>query len=49
MNYLPDAIHANEDYLTIFKNKWKEFKLVEYIHLVDQVVMIFEKLAGEKN
>ncbi len=23
--------------------------MVEYIHLIDQVVLIFERLAGEKN
>lgn len=49
MSHLPDAIQGNEDYLGIFKNKWKEFKMVDYIHLIDQVMLIFEKLAGEKN
>ena len=49
MNYLPDAIQGNDDYLAIFKNNWKELKMVDYISLIDQVILIFERLAGEKN
>lgn len=49
MNYLPEVIQINEDCLSIFKNNWKETKLIDYIHLIDQVILIFEKLAGEKN
>jgi len=35
--------------MAIFKNNWKETKLVDFVHLVDQIVLIFERLAGEKN
>ena len=49
MNYLPDVALQNDDYLGIFKNNWKQSKMIDFIHLVDQVLLIFERLAGEKN
>ena len=49
MNYLPDVALQNDDYLGIFKNNWKQSKMIDFIHLVDQVILIFERLAGEKN
>lgn len=49
MNYVPEFVNQNEDYLVIFKTNWKESKLVDFINLVDQIILIFERLAGEKN
>lgn len=49
MSYMPELIEENEDYLINFKKGWKERKFLEYIHLIDQILLILEELAGEKN
>jgi hypothetical protein len=41
MNYLPEIISGNEEYLSIFKNSWKERKMIEFINLIDEIMLIF--------
>jgi hypothetical protein len=49
MSYMPDLIEQNEDYLVNFKKGWRERPLIEFVFLFDELLVILEELAGEKN
>lgn len=35
MNYMPEVIQNNEEYLIVVRNGWKERKLSEFIYLIN--------------
>ena len=49
MMYLPDCIDQNEECLKIFNSDWKERKLIDFVLLFNEMLLVLEKLANNKN
>jgi len=48
MGYLPELVDQNEDYLAGIRRGWREYNLIEFSSLMEELLLIQEELASQK-